>query len=221
ATRAVVSNLTVWDTYGKLARTAPAPDALRARLKSTRGWGAYLVLAGLEEEGARRLPAERVLALSDCNEGAEFDAEESLLMFSSAPEWDARAPGGARAATVSVFTEAERWFAFHEGEEEHEAQDQAALERLWERLHASMPELGASIEVVETETPRTFYGRTRRRLGMVGGAWQTPDALTHEALTHRTPVPGLYMVGDTVFPGNGVAAVTHAALAAADDIAPR
>jgi hypothetical protein len=28
------------------------------------------------------------------------------------------------------------------------------------------------------------------------------------------------MVGDTVFPGNGVAAVTHSALVAADELAP-
>ncbi|MDT7806794.1 MAG: hypothetical protein QOJ70_607, partial [Acidobacteriota bacterium] len=30
----------------------------------------------------------------------------------------------------------------------------------------------------------------------------------------------LFMVGDTVFPGNGVAAVTHSALVVANEIAP-
>ncbi|HEX5709084.1 MAG TPA: FAD-dependent oxidoreductase [Pyrinomonadaceae bacterium] len=221
ASRAVLSNLTAWDTYGKLVGHTRTPADMRARLKSLRGWGAYLLLLGLEEEGAQRLPAANVLALTDWNEGAEFDAEESLFTFSTAPDWDARAPEGQRAATVSTFTEAARWFTFHEDEAEHEAQDQAALETLWARVHASMPELGASVEVIETETPRTFYERTRRRLGHVGGMWQTPDALTPSALTHRTPIPHLFMVGDTVFPGNGVAAVTHAALAVADEIAQR
>lgn len=221
ARRAVVSNLTTWDTYGKLVGHERTPAELRARLKRLRGWGAYLLLLGVDEEAARRLPAANVLTLTDWSEGAEFDPTESLFMFSTAHEWDARAPGGRRAVTVSTFTEAESWFTFHEDEAGHEEQDQAQLEAWWARVHASMPELGDAIEVVETETPRTFYERTRRRLGMVGGVWQTPDALQSAAFTHRTPLPNLYVVGDTTFPGNGVAAVTQSALAVADEIAPK
>ena len=41
AARAVVSNLPVWDTYGKLVGTHRTPDDVRRRLKSLRGWGAY------------------------------------------------------------------------------------------------------------------------------------------------------------------------------------
>jgi phytoene dehydrogenase-like protein len=75
--------------------------------------------------------------------------------------------------------------------------------------------------VIETETPRGFYERTRRRLGMVGGVGQSLELFGPRALSHRTAIPGLYMSGDTVFPGNGVAAVTLNALAVADEIAPR
>ncbi|HEX8499371.1 MAG TPA: FAD-dependent oxidoreductase [Pyrinomonadaceae bacterium] len=220
ATRAVLSNLTVWDTYGKLVGAERTPAPVRARLKGLRGRGAYQIFVSLEEEAARRLPSDKVLALSERGEGEPFDAEGGLFMLGAAPAWDARAPEGRRAATVNAFTDAERWFAFHSDESEHEAQDGRALEALWGRVHAALPELGAGAEVFETATPRTFYERTRRRLGMVGGVGQSLDVFGANAPTHRSTVPNLLLVGDTVFPGAGLAAATHSALVAADELAP-
>jgi C-3',4' desaturase CrtD len=220
ATRAVISNLTVWDTYGKLAGPGRTPEDVRKRIKPLRGWGAYLLYLGMDESAAARLPAEHILALTDWQDAKDYTPEETQFMFGAAPEWDARAPEGKRAVTVSTFTEAEQWFSFHEDESEHEAQDQQMLERWWERIHRMMPELGAGIEVIETATPRTFYDYTRRRLGMVGGLGQSLDIFGMNSFTHLTAIPNLYMVGDTVFPGQGVAGVTQSALIAANEIAP-
>ena len=220
AGRAVVSNLTVWDTYGKLVGLSRTPADVRARLKRLRGWGAYQMFLSVDEEAAARLPADKILALTDWQRGRGFDPEGALFMLGAAPVWDARAPAGKRAVTVSAFTEAEPWFSFHEDETNHEEQDQRALEDWWSRMHAALPELGGGAEVLETATPRTFYEETRRKFGMVGGTGQSLDAFGANAVTHRAAVPGLYMVGDTVFPGNGVAAVTHSALVAANEIAP-
>jgi phytoene dehydrogenase-like protein len=142
-------------------------------------------------------------------------------MFSASPAWDTkRAPAGKRAVTVSLYTDVEEWFAYHTDESEHEAQDQNFLEASWERLHRALPELGAGVEVIETATPRTFYEATRRKLGMVGGIPQTLAHSGANAFTHRTPYPALYLVGDTTFPGHGLAAVTQSALIVADEIAP-
>lgn len=220
ATRAVVSNLTVWDTYGKLVGLGRTPEEVRRRLKTLSGWGAYLIYLAMDESAAARLPAERVLALTSWQHEEPYDAEGSQLMLAAAPAWDTRGPTGKRAATVLTFTEAARWFAFHEDEAEHEAQDERMLEACWERLHAAMPELGASIEVIETATPRTYYEETRRKLGMVGGVGQSLAVFGPHALTHRTFCPNLFLVGDSTFPGQGVAAVTHSGLIVANELAP-
>ncbi len=222
ASRAVVSNLTVWDTYGKLVGQSRTPDELRERLKLARGWGAYLLYLGADEEAIERLPGERLLALDSWQEQQPYDAARAGLMFSASPAWDTkRAPAGKRAVTVSLYTETGDWFAYHTDESEHEAQDQKMLESVWERLHAALPELGAGVEVIETATPRTFYEATRRKLGMVGGIPQTLRYSGANAFTHRTPFPNLFTVGDTTFPGNGLAAVTQSALIVANEIAPR
>ena len=222
ASRAVVSNLTVWDTYGKLVGQGRTTDELRERLKLARGWGAYLLYLGADEEAIARLPCERILALDSWQEHEPYDAARGQLMFSVSPAWDTKsAPAGKRAVTVSLYTDVNDWFAYHTDEGEHEAQDQKMLESVWERLHAALPELGAGVEVIETATPRTFYETTRRKLGMVGGIPQTLRYSGANAFTHRTSFPNLFMVGDTVFPGNGLAAATQSALIVANEIAPR
>lgn len=220
ATRAIVSNLTVWDTYGKLVGANRTPEEVRRRLKTLRGWGAYLLYLGMDEATAQRLPANHLLALTDWQQGQDYIPEAAQLMFAAAPAWDTRAPAGFRAVTVSTFTEAAQWFSFHEDETEHEAQDQQMLETCWQRLHALLPELGDGIEVIETATPRTFYENTRRKLGMVGGVGQSLAVFGPNALTHRTALPNLFLVGDSVFPGNGIAAVTHSGLIVANELAP-
>jgi phytoene dehydrogenase-like protein len=228
ATRAIVSNLTVWDTYGKLVGMSRTPEDVRRRLKVLSGRGAYLLYLGMEEAAAAQLPADHLLLLTAEDEQEKQEKQEeqtpglegAQLMFSSAPAWDARAPASRRAVTVSAFTEAAPWFAYHEDEAQHEAQDQQMLESCWRRLHASVPELGDRIEVIETATPRTYYEQTRRKLGMVGGLGQSLAVFGPNSWTHRTPVPNLFLVGDSVFPGQGVAAVTHSALIVANELAP-
>jgi C-3',4' desaturase CrtD len=220
ATSGIVSNLTVWDTYGRLVGTDRTPAQVRTRLKAVQGWGAYLLYLGIEEEAAEKLKAEHILALTDWQPGEAFDPEGRQFMFGVAPPWDPRAPAGKRAVTVSTFTEASQWFSYHESEEEHEQQDQAMLEKQWELIHRAMPELGSSVEVIETATPRTFFDYTRRKLGMVGGIGQSLDVFGMRSFSHLTEIPNLYLVGDTVFPGQGVAGVTQSALIAANAIAP-
>jgi C-3',4' desaturase CrtD len=227
ATRAVVSNLTIRDTYDRLVGRDRTPADLATRLKAFSGTSAYLVFVGVEEEAVARLPSERVLATAPVERGggAALDgrvgANISPFMFSAPPSSEARAPAGNRAATFSQVSDPEQWFGFDAEGEAGDELDREALEECWARLHNSLPELGSAAEVYETATPRTFYERTRRRLGAVGGLGQSLDVFGPHAPTHRTRVPRLFAVGDTIFPGNGVAAVTLSALAAVNEIAPR
>lgn len=217
ATRAIVSNLTIWDTYGKLIGISRTPASISLRLRQMRGPGAYLLFLGLDQTAGSRLPAERVLALTDWQESQPF-SPEAQLMFAAAPQSDSRAPAGKRAVTVSTFTDAEEWFAYHESEEAHEEQDQERLNLCWERLHAAMPELGDAVEVIETATPRTFYETTRRKFGMVGGLCPSPSEVSERRQYGTTVFPNVFLVGDTACSGSGLAAVCESALTLAETL---
>lgn len=218
ASRAIVSNLTVWDTYGKLVGLERTPPNVRNRLKALRSRGAYLIYLGMDEEAADRLESDRLFVLTAWQTGQRYDAESAQFSFTITPQWDTRAPQGKRAVTVCTVSEPEDWFAYHEDQSEHEEQDQGKLEFWWSKIHESLPELGSAVEIIDTATPRSFYELTRRKLGYVAGISQSPSNSGLNAIGYRTSLPNLYLVGDTTFPGAGVAAVSYAASLLADEI---
>jgi C-3',4' desaturase CrtD len=217
AERAVISNLTAWDTYGKLVGASRTPSQVREQLKAMRSQGAYLMYLSMDEAAAQRLPSDHVLAVTE----TEPEVNGEPFMFAATPAWDRRAPEGKRAVTVWTTTDTEQWFSFHENEKQLEDQDQETLEAWWARIHACLPELGSDIEIIETATPLSYYERTRRRLGMVGGVAQFPSVFGLNSFSHRTAIPKLYAVGDTTFPGQGIAAVSHAAQILANELTSR
>jgi C-3',4' desaturase CrtD len=214
ASKAIVSNLTIWDTYGKLVGLNRTPTDVRQQLKSLRGWGAYLLYLGWGEAAASNSVSDHILTLSDWQDGPAYDPESSQLFFCAAPEWDPRAPEGKRAVTVHAFADVEDWFTFHTDETELEEKDQRMLETCWSRLHSAMPELGSSIEVIETANPRSFYEQTRRKLGMVGGV-PAATCLQGNRPGYTTSLSNLYIVSDTIAPG-GISGLTYSATALAN-----
>ena len=218
ASKAIVSNLTVWDTYGKLVGLNRTPTEIRKQLNGLRGWGAYLLYLALDESAAASLVSDHVLALTDWQESTDYDAANSQLMFAAAPAWDARGPAGKRAVTAHAFTDVDDWFTFHRDETELEGKDQQMLERCWQRLHSALPELGGSIEVIETATPRSLYELTRRKLGMVGGVVPRARSLWLGEPAYQTAVPNLFIVSDTTYAG-GLEGLTRSALVLANRLA--
>ena len=193
AKQAIVSNLTIWDTYGKLVGLNRTPPEIKKHLRELHGTGVYVVYAGIEEPAVARLPGEQ-MRVKD-GEG-EFTLAISSVM----------APPGKRAVTFTTRTEIDSWFAYQSSEEDYEEWDQSALEHFWSRLHAALPELGSDIEVIETANPRTYYDSTRRKLGMVLGVNEPVS------VGHQTSVPNLFMVGDTITSEAQVDAVLDSAL---------
>lgn len=192
AAKAIVSNLTIWDTYGKLVGLNRTPPEIKKHLNSLHGTGVYVVYASIGESAAARLPSPRMLV---------NDAEgEFTLAISNG------------AATFTTRTEVDEWFTYQTSEEDYEEWDQAALEQFWTRIHKSLPELGSDIEIIESANPRTYYDQTRRKLGMVLGT--TPS---HGA-DPRTSVSNLFITGDTVSPNPRLHSVVESAIQLAQQI---
>jgi len=220
AVKAIVSNLTVWDTYGRLVGLNRTPPEIRKSLQTLRGWGAYLLFLSLEDNGDYTPGSDRFLTVTDWQDDATYCPENNQLFFNAAPAWDRRAPAGKRAVTVHAFTNVDDWFSFHTNEEESEAKDQIMLEACWGRLHAALPELGSRIEVIDSINPRGYYDSTRRKLGMVGNVVPTALQFWEGQPSYATSLPNLFIISDTTSPG-GLAAISRSALVLANKLAPR
>ncbi|HSE30708.1 MAG TPA: FAD-dependent oxidoreductase [Pyrinomonadaceae bacterium] len=202
ATRAVISNMTIWDTYGKLIGLNRTPNEIKKKMAGLTSTGVYLIYASLEEDSLRRLPGKRFLV---CGDSVGESLESSDLSFAtSAVVRDGKIP-----VTVKVNCPVYEWFTFQSSPDDFETWDQEALERVWTKLHQAVPEFWDSIEIIETANPRTFYDDTRRKLGMVLGVEQTAETL--QDMVCETSLPNVFAVGDTVSNPNLASVVSNSA----------
>ena len=106
---------------------------------------------------------------------------------------------------MSTHTELDRWWDLHERDREaYQAQTLAYTSRVLEAAEVALPGLRDAADLIMPGTPVTFQRFTRRLWGWVGGFPQT--SLTR-AWGPRLG-PGLWLVGDAIFPGQSVPAVT-------------
>ena len=206
ATRAIISNLTVWDTYGKLIGLRRTPPLLSAPLKHMNAWGVYQVFMLIDDAAVATLPARRMIFASDA-----YDRSPGGMMLNIAPEDNHSLSTGKRSATLTTFTPVGEWFAFHEDATWHEEQDQTALEEIWGRLHAAAPEIAAASEILETATPQTYYDSVRRKMGMIGSP--TPKLLAPPPYLDK-----LFLVGDTTSQPFGLAGIAEQAYQLAETL---
>ena len=85
----------------------------------------------------------------------------------------------------------------------YEARKAAYAERLLHAAERALPDLRAAADLVLPGTPVTFQRFTRRAWGWVGGF---PQTSLFRAWGPRLAA-GLWMVGDSIFPGQSTAAV--------------
>jgi C-3',4' desaturase CrtD len=194
----VIVNLTPWNAAALLGDAA-LPRLRRLPPHPPATWGAFVVYAGVDgslvPEG---FPLHhQVIVRRPLGEG-------NTLFLSLSPEWDLqRAPTGRRAITISTHTTLESWWDLSEQDpaayEARQAQYAASLLETAERV---LPGLRQALDLVLPGTPLTFERFTGRARGWVGGFQQTG---LFRAWGPRL-APNLWLVGDSIFPGQSLAA---------------
>jgi C-3',4' desaturase CrtD len=206
----VVSALPVHDTA---SLCAPLERAYRPRLAALpERWGAFMLYCALPPNvvpddfpSHHQLLAAYDAPLGECN--------TTFMSFSGAHE-PHRARNGGSALTISTHSDVARWErAYKDGT--MDALRAAYAKKLLAALDRVLPGAAATARFVEAATPHTFLRYTSRRRGLVGGLPVTPAQATLNAFTQRSPVRGLYLCGDTTFPGQSTVGATLGAINAA------
>lgn len=110
-------------------------------------------------------------------------------------------------AILSTHVRVRDW---HNLSSEAYAEKKAMLaERLLSAAERVLPGFRAAARLILTGSPRTYEFYTRRPLGMVGGF---PQTSLFAARSPQTGLPNLWLVGDSIFPGQSTAGVTLGAL---------
>jgi C-3',4' desaturase CrtD len=205
----VVANLTPWALVKLSGENAPS--GLRQRVKNLKPISsAFVAYLGVDEAAIKdEIDHHQVIV-----DPAKPLGEGNSVFVSISPKWDRRAPQNQRAITISTHTRVAEWYALANDEQAFEDRKQLYLEKLIEAASIALPKLKQHIRLALPGTPLTFERFTQRVNGMVGGFPQKSLWASWVPQIDR----GLWLVGDSVFPGQSTAGVTLGALRVAREI---
>ena len=215
--RRVVSNATRWDTFAgeasptsTLVEEAATPGAERAWRRRYRPSPSFLSLhLGVRAEA---IPAGTHVHHLLLERWEEMEAEQGTIFVSIPTLLDpSLAPPGHHIVHTFTPSAMEPWRGLSPAA--YRARKQADADRLLGRLEAVLPGLTGAIALREVGTPRShrrFLGRSRGSYGPIP-AMRLPGLLPMPF--NRTGIPGLYCVGDSCFPGQGLNAVAFSGYA--------
>ena len=212
----IVSNATRWDTFEKLLPPAEMPAKERKWQQRYQKSPAFLSLhLGVE---AKVLPAGTECHHVLLEDWTQMEEPEGTIFVSIPTLLDpSLAPDGYH--IIHAFTPS--WMSDWEGlsPSDYEAKKEAQAGVIIDRLERIFPGLDAGLDFMEVGTPRTH----RRFLSRADGSYGPVPRRKLPGLLNmpfnRTAVPGLYCVGDSTFPGQGLNAVAFSGFACAHRIA--
>lgn len=213
ASRAVVSNASVWDTL-KLIPAGGAAQKFVEKRQAMPPCESFMHLhLGIEAEG---LPADLAchhIVVNDWEKG--ITAPQNLILISIPSVLDpSLAPAGKHA--IHVYTPGnepyELWENLARGSEAYVAQKQARSAVMWQALERVIPDIRQRAALSLVGTPLTHERYLRRYRGSYGPAIAAGKSLFPGP---KTPVAGLLCCGDSTFPGIGLPAVAASGAIAA------
>ncbi len=184
------------DFYRSRAEKLPEPS------------GAFVVYLGVDRAA---LPANCPPHLQFLYDWDGPVGENNSLFVSVSREGDGRAPAGMATITASSFVDPRPWYGCCDRAEYEALKTRYMEEAIGKLGHYFQLDAGAIVHC-EAATPRTFEDFTGRKFGYVGGLGMRVSTFGPFAIGNRTPVPGLWLVGDSTHPGEGTAGTSYSAL---------
>ncbi|MEH2013732.1 carotenoid isomerase [Nostoc sp.] len=212
----IVSNATRWDTFEQLLPAEEMPDNEKKWQQNYQKSPSFLSLhIGVKESVLPTGTECHHILLEDWE---KMTAAEGTVFVSIPTLLD---PGLAPSGYHIIHAFTPHWIDNWQelSVSEYEAKKEEAAWRIIDRLEKIFPGLDAGLDYLEVGTPRTH----RRFLGREDGTYgPIPRRKLWGLLKmpfNRTAIPGLYCVGDSTFPGQGLNAVAFSGFACAHRIA--
>ena len=176
-------------SYKNRLTTLPAPS------------GALVFYSALKKKHIKKISSNHYQFVSN---------ELGSLFVSISKEGDGRAPKGEITLIASLFTKTQDWFNLEK--KKYIEKKKEYLEKISFELESQFNIASENWLHKELATPLGFEKWTNRPNGIVGGLGQNPDIFGLFGLSSRTPFQGLWLCGDSIYPGEGTAGVSQSAL---------
>ncbi len=206
----VISNATLWDTYSHLLDPSDLPKCDRAQALETPAVDSFMHLhLGIRTDGLEDVAIHHVVIQGS---DAAITAPGNVCMVSIPTVLDPQqAPPGHH--TIHAYT-LEPFEGWHKGDR-YEQKKKEKAETLWRAIEKIIPDVRSRTVLEMIGTPLTHSRFLRRYQGTYGPAI---SAQTGRFPGCKTPVKGLYRVGDSTLPGIGVPAVAASGILCANSL---
>ncbi|MGB5960388.1 MAG: NAD(P)/FAD-dependent oxidoreductase [Coleofasciculaceae cyanobacterium] len=220
----VISNATIWDTFGgahsltfggahsraPLLRQEDLPENYRKSALEMPAVDSFMHLhLGIRKEGLEQLTGHHVV-VHDGNK--DITEPGNTCMISIPSVWDANlAPSGHH--VVHAYTLEP--FAGWQRDQEYEQKKKERSQSLFKALEKIIPDIRKRIVLELIGTPLTHSHYLRRYQGTYGPAIAAGKGMFP---SYQTPISGLYRVGDSTMPGIGVPAVAASGILCANSL---
>src|SRR6056297_1478835 len=200
--RQVISNIPVWNmediTSGKMADYFSQESA-----KYSEAWGAFTMGVVTDDVYPDDMPLHHQIHIKDPISGIHSD---SIFVSFSHPDDEERSKKGTRVLNISSHTETDFWFSLNG---KYDAEKERVEQQVIAVLKEQLPQFDkAEIKLSFSATPVSWENWVYRKKGRVGGIPQSMGRSLLDWTPNQTPFKGLYLCGDTVFPGQGIPGVT-------------
>ena len=214
--RRIVSNATRWDTFEKLLPPEAMPDKEKRWQKRYEKSPSFLNLhLGVKAEVLPPGTECHHILLEDWQ---NLEKEQGTIFVSIPTLLDpSLAPPGYQIIHTFTPSSMEAWEGLSPGDYENKKEADAA--QLIQRLEAIFPTLSGGLDYQEIGTPRTHRRFLSRDQGSYGPIPRRKLPGLLGMPFNRTEISGLYCVGDSTFPGQGLNAVAFSGFACSHRIA--
>jgi len=206
----IIANLNPWDLKSIIPKNQLTPKLKRLPPLPKKSWGAFTTYIGIKNE---HLP-DNISLHNQILSNKKF-TEGNSIFISISPSWDTtRAPENQRTITISSHTNLNKWWTLLKNDKEKYLQLKNTYEnKLIGLAKTIIPKIN-NAELIESGTPVTFNHFTNRIQGWVGGFRQENLFKTFPSRIDAN----LFMVGDSIFPGQSTAAVSLGGIRVANSI---
>ncbi|MEO0801584.1 MAG: NAD(P)/FAD-dependent oxidoreductase [Cyanobacteria bacterium J06642_2] len=212
----VISNASIWDTYGKLIDPADVPAAERSRALQTPAIHSFMHLhLGIRGDGL----TERLQELGGHHvvvHDSDLDIAEpgNTCMISIPTVWDASlAPDGHHVVHAYTLEPYAGW----QRDETYIDRKRERSQTLYRALEKVIPDIRDRVELELIGTPLTHAHYLRRNRGTYGAEIAAGQGMFPGP---QTGIAGFYRVGDSTMPGIGVPAAAASGILCANTLVP-
>jgi C-3',4' desaturase CrtD len=203
----IISNAPVWNNENLFEDAKAKKYFSNISSKNSEAWGAYTLYFAIEDKFNDYGSLYHQIHFK-----SGIAASGSVFVSLSRSGDEHKAPAGWRTVTVSThIANPEEWKNY--SEEIYEGEKKILTDEIMKVLEENFDGFShCKKKFILSGSPKTFEFYTKRKNGYVGGIPTTIDRNFFRQIPSKTPIEDFYLIGDTVFPGQGAPAVILGAM---------